>query len=107
MPDTAKDLGIYPRPTTMIRMLQLDGGARYFLTQLNKFGSVPLALAAYNAGPGNVSKYGGIPPFKETRDYVVRITGYFNAYAAKISGIDQVGTFDPRDMAIATGLQCL
>ncbi|OJY30069.1 MAG: hypothetical protein BGP11_19690 [Rhodobacterales bacterium 65-51] len=101
MPDTAKDLGIYPAYYDD-PMLQLDGGARYFLTQLNKFGSVPLALAAYNAGPGNVSKYGGIPPFKETRDYVVRITGFFNAYAAKISGIDQVGTFDPRDMAIAT-----
>lgn len=101
MPDTAKDLGIYPAYYDD-PMLQLDGGARYFLTQLNKFGSVPLALAAYNAGPGNVSKYGGIPPFKETRAYVVRITGFFNAYAAKISGIDQVGTFDPRDMAIAT-----
>lgn len=101
MPDTAKDLGIYPAYYDD-PMLQLDGGARYFLTQLNKFGSVPLALAAYNAGPGNVSKYGGIPPFKETQDYVVRITGFFNAYASKISGIDQVGTFDPRDMAIAT-----
>jgi hypothetical protein len=101
MPDTAKDLGIYPAYYDD-PMLQLDGGARYFLTQLNKFGSVPLALAAYNAGPGNVTKYGGIPPFKETQDYVVRITGFFNAYASKISGIDQVGTFDPRDMAIAT-----
>ena len=101
MPDTAKDLGIYPAYYDD-PMLQLVGGARYFLTQLNTFGSVPLALAAYNAGPGNVSKYGGIPPFKETQDYVVRITGFFNAYAAKISGIDQVGTFDPRDMAIAT-----
>ena len=101
MPDTARGLGIYPAYYDD-PVLQLDGGARYFLTQLNKFGSVPLALAAYNAGPGNVSKYGGIPPFKETQDYVVRITGFFNAYAAKISGIDQVGTFDPRDMAIAT-----
>jgi hypothetical protein len=101
MPDTAKDLGIYPAYYDD-PMLQLDGGARYFLTQLNKFGSVPLALAAYNAGPGNVSKYGGIPPFKETQDYVVRITGFFNAYAGRISGIDQIGTFDPRDMAIAT-----
>lgn len=101
MPGTAKDLGIYPAYYDD-PMLQLDGGARYFLTQLKTFGSVPLALAAYNAGPGNVTKHGGIPPFKETRDYVVRITAYFNAYAAKISGIDQVGTFDPTDMAIAT-----
>ncbi|MDR7127238.1 transglycosylase SLT domain-containing protein [Pseudotabrizicola sp. 4114] len=100
MPDTAEDLGIYPDYYDD-PMLQLDGGARYFLIQLNKFGSVPLALAAYNAGPGNVTKYGGIPPFKETQDYVVRITGFFNAYAGKITGVAQVGTFDPRDMAIA------
>jgi hypothetical protein len=100
MPGTAKDLGIYPAYYDN-PLLQLDGGARYFLTQLNKFGSVPLALAAYNAGPGNVIKYGGIPPFKETQDYVVRITRFFNTYAGKITGVDQVGTFDPRDMAIA------
>ena len=100
MPDTAKGLGIYPAYYDD-PMLQLDGGARYFLTQLNKFGSVPLALAAYNAGPGNVTKYGGIPPFKETQEYVVRITGFFNAYAGKITGVDQVGTFDPRDTAIS------
>ena len=70
----AKDLGIYPAyyddPT-----LQLEGGARYFLTQLNKFGSVPLALAAYNAGPAAVEKHGGIPPFPETRNYVKAILG--------------------------------
>lgn len=100
MPGTAKDLGIYPDYYDD-PVLQLDGGARYFLAQLKSFGTVPLALAAYNAGPGNVRKYGGIPPFRETQDYVVRITGFFNAYAAKITGIDQVGTFDPRDMAIA------
>jgi hypothetical protein len=101
MPDTAKGLGIYPAYYDDPQ-LQLDGGARYFLTQLAAFGSVPLALAAYNAGPGNVTKYGGIPPFKETQGYVARITGYFNAYAGTITGVDQVGTFDPRDMAIAS-----
>lgn len=100
MPDTARGLGIYPAYYDD-PLLQLDGGARYFLAQLNSFGSVPLALAAYNAGPGNVSKYGGIPPFRETQDYVTRITGFFNAYAAKITGVDQIGTFNPRDMAIA------
>lgn len=100
MPDTAKDLGIYPAYYDDPK-LQLDGGARYFLAQLSRFGSVPLALAAYNAGPGKVLKYGGIPPYKETREYVARITGFFNTYAGKISGVDQVGTLDPRDMAIA------
>jgi hypothetical protein len=100
MPDTAKGLGIYPAYYND-PMLQLDGGARYFLAQLNQFGSVPLALAAYNAGPGNVMKYGGIPPFEETQNYVLRITGFFNAYAANITGVDQIGTFDPSDMAIA------
>jgi hypothetical protein len=100
MPGTAKDLGIYPAYYDD-PMLQLDGGARYFLAQLNRFGSVPLALAAYNAGPGAVIKYGGVPPYRETQGYVVRITGFFNAYVGRISGIDQVGTFDPRDMAIS------
>lgn len=52
----------------------IDYAARY-LTQLKKqFGSWTLALAAYNAGPGNVTKYGGVPPFKETQDYVASIT---------------------------------
>lgn len=101
IPETARDLGIYPAYYDD-PMLQLDGGARYFLAQLNTFGSVPLALAAYNAGPGAVTKYGGIPPFAETRDYVARITQFFNAYAVRIGGIDQVGTLDPRDTAIAT-----
>jgi hypothetical protein len=51
----------------------LDGGARYLRQQWDRFGSLRLGLAAYNAGPGNVEEYGGVPPFKETQRYVQKI----------------------------------
>lgn len=100
IPGTAKDLGVYPGYYDDPQ-LQLDGGARYLLEQLSTFGSMPLALAAYNAGPGAVQKYGGIPPYHETQDYVVRITANYNAYAARMTGVDSVGTLGPVDTTIA------
>lgn len=100
IPGTAKDLGIYPAYYDNPR-LQLDGGARYLLAQLNRFGKMELALAAYNAGPGAVMKYDGIPPYKETQDYVVKVRGNYQRYAARVTGADDLGTLDPKDMAIA------
>ena len=74
MPGTAADLGVDPTDPVQ----NLRGGARYLRQQLDRFGSVPLALAAYNAGPGRVSEYNGIPPFEETQNYVRRILGGAN-----------------------------
>ena len=71
MPGTALMLGVDPRSMSG----NIRGGAMYLRQQIDRFGSVPLALAAYNAGPGAVLRYGGIPPYRETRDYVARIMG--------------------------------
>ncbi|WP_370576971.1 lytic transglycosylase domain-containing protein [Paracoccus sp. PAR01] len=69
MPGTAVMLGVDAADP----MQNLDGGARYLLAQLQAFRSPMLALAAYNAGPKAVQKYGGVPPYSETRDYVIRV----------------------------------
>ncbi|WP_185958779.1 lytic transglycosylase domain-containing protein [Paracoccus laeviglucosivorans] len=100
MPETAKELGVYPAYYDDPRV-QLDGGARYLLQQLARFGSMDLALAAYNAGPGAVQKHGGIPPYTETKNYVSRIRAYYQRYAGRVSGAADLGTLDPKDMVIA------
>ncbi len=70
MPATAEHLGVH-NPFSAEE--NLEGAARYLTDMLDNFGKPELALAAYNAGPGAVRKYGGIPPFKETRQYVADI----------------------------------
>lgn len=71
MPDTASFLGVdIDNPHQ-----NLEGGARYLKMMYSKFGNWRLALAAYNAGPGAVEKHGGIPPFAETKNYVLAILG--------------------------------
>jgi soluble lytic murein transglycosylase-like protein len=69
-PETARDLRVdASRPVE-----NLVGGARYLLALLERFGSLQLALAAYNAGPTVVERYGSIPPYSETEQYVTRVT---------------------------------
>ena len=80
MPDTARTVGVKnlydPGENIM-------GGARYLRKMLDRFGDLETALAAYNAGPGNIEKHGGVPPFAETQDYVKRVL-------AELSGAKQV-----------------
>lgn len=81
MPDTARALGVNPDDPVQ----NLKGGARYFRQQLDRFGGdVTKALAAYNAGPGAVDQYGGVPPYKETQAYVDTI---LSSMAANQGGV--------------------
>ena len=76
MPGTQVELGLIdpfdPRAN-------IYAGSQYLMELIRRFGSVELALAAYNAGPASVEKYGGVPPFPETREFVRRVMAYWEA----------------------------
>jgi soluble lytic murein transglycosylase-like protein len=76
MPATARGLGV----DALDPASAIDGAARYLSSLTQQFGSTQLALAAYNAGPGTVSRYGGIPPYPETQNYVRAVMTKAEAY---------------------------
>jgi hypothetical protein len=85
MPDTAKSLGV----TDPYNAEQnINGGAKYLSSLLKKYdGDIDKTLAAYNAGPGNVAKYGGVPPFKETQNYISKIKSILAAGSTSVQNI--------------------
>jgi hypothetical protein len=78
MPGTARELGVDPHDPAEA----VDGAARLLRSHLDQFGSVRLAVAAYNAGPGAVRRYDGVPPYAETRTYVQRVLAGMKPVAA-------------------------
>ena len=84
MPATAAGLGVSD-PTDPAQAI--EGGAKYLRQQLDRFGNDPAkALAAYNAGPGAVQRFGGVPPYAETQNYVQKVLGFAREYGASSAG---------------------
>lgn len=78
MPETQKDLGL---SSPFDYRLNIEAGVRYLRMQYDRFRRVDLALAAYNAGPEAVEKYGGIPPYAETQSYVRKVLSIYRRLA--------------------------
>ncbi len=84
MPSTAASLGV-SEPLNPAQ--SIEGGARYLSQLLNQFGgNTADALAAYNAGPGAVEQYGGVPPYAETQQYVTKVLGYAASFSQSGQG---------------------
>jgi soluble lytic murein transglycosylase-like protein len=94
MPDTAWMLGVEDpwNPEENI-----EGGVRYFSQQMDRFGRIEYALAAYNAGPGAVEKWGGVPPYPETVEYVNSIMGRYMAENEPVEAEEDVYYQEIRD----------
>ncbi len=77
MPATASELGVADplEPTQNVQ-----GGVSYLRAMIDRYGDLTRAVAAYNAGPTAVDRYGGVPPYRETRDYVARVLTYYRQY---------------------------
>jgi soluble lytic murein transglycosylase-like protein len=101
MPDTGRGLGVRNPSQLYDPEVNVKAGVRYLKDMFEKFSNVAMtqistidpfadngvksAIAAYNAGPGNVSKHGGVPPFSETREYVRKVLGYYADYRRQVA----------------------
>lgn len=102
IPPTARDLGIDPHDPEQ----NVEGGIRYFRNMLDRYGNdVPTALAAYNAGPGAVDSHGGIPPFRETQNYVSAVQNRYNRLNASNAPASYNLPANPQQTAQDTGAQ--
>ncbi len=81
MPGTARMLGVDPHDKAQ----NLDGGARYLIAQIAEFGTLSMAVAAYNAGPGAVRTYKGVPPYRETERHVAKVMSNYERQWRRIS----------------------
>lgn len=87
MPATAAELGVR---NAFSATQNIQGGVRYFRNMLDRFEhNIELALAAYNAGPRAVERYGGIPPYAETQTYVQRVLMHYSRYSGERSSSAQ------------------
>ena len=101
MPDTGRGLGVRNPSQLYDPKTNIQAGVRYLKDMFRKFSDVTMeqlatvnpfsdngvkaAIAAYNAGPGAVSKYDGVPPFRETRNYVQKVLGYYEGFRQRVS----------------------
>jgi soluble lytic murein transglycosylase-like protein len=92
MPGTAAQLGVRDGSNVAEN---LRAGARYLRSQLDAFGRYDLALGAYNAGPGRIRRYGGLPPFRETRAYVANVLRTARTTLERHSGVIETGASAP------------
>ena len=100
MPDTARGLGV---KDPFNPEQNVTAGTRYIGQLLKRYrGNERLALAAYNAGPGNVAKYGGVPPFAETQNYVTKVNQFRHQYAAERLSQLEPGSTSPSYAKVAS-----